>query len=137
MYLSDYTIPEAEVIYQREVIRAAGRFFIFLVVAVFLYFVIKAFLEDHRNYMEHERFMARQKAGAIIGQAGFDQAKAAQTNNILKMKKKIDSMYEEIAKKNKHICMLENTMETMHFGDVAEKIRKEIEDGKNESEDRS
>lgn len=136
MYLSDYTIPEAEVIYQKAVIRGAWWFFVSLVIAVFLYFVIKAILEDQKDYREHQRFMARQKSNRVIGQAAFDRDQASQSNVILKQKKEIASLLEEIDLKDEHIFRLEQTMKDCHFGDVAERIRKEIEDGKNESEDR-
>ena len=136
MFLNDFTIPEAEVIYQKEIIRWGGRFMIFLVVAVFLYFVLKVIVEEQRDIREHDRFMARQKQGAVIGQAGFDQAKASERSTIIRQKKYIEQLEDALVKQGMHINRLETTMKELHFGDVADRIRKEIEDGKNESEDR-
>ena len=136
MTINDFTIPEAEVAYQKEVIRWGGRFMIFLLLAVFIYFMVKAFFEEQRDLREHQRFMARQKQGAIIGQAGFDQAKASEKNAIIRQKKRIAYLEAEVSKRDRHIECLESTMKDLHFGDVAARIRKEIEDGKNESEDR-
>ncbi len=110
---------------------------IFLVVAVFLYLVIKVIVKERRDIREHDRFMARQKQGAIIGQAAFDQAKASERSTIIRQKKYIAFQDEVIEKQAQHINCLETTMRELHFGDVADRIRKEIEDGKNESEDRS
>lgn len=137
MFLNDLTIPEAEVAYQKEIIRWGGRFMIFLVVAVFLYMVIKVIVEEQRDIREHDRFMARQKQGAIIGQAAFDQAKASERSTIIRQKKYIENLEDALIKQSTHIKRLENTMRELHFGDVADRIRKEIEDGTNESEDRS
>ena len=39
MYLSDYTIPEVEVIYQKTIIRGGWWFLAFLVACVLIYFV--------------------------------------------------------------------------------------------------
>lgn len=136
MFLNDFTIPEAEVAYQKEIIRWGGRFMIFLVVAVFLYLVIKVIVEEQRDIREHDRFMARQKQGAIIGQAGFDQAHAAKESLFIQQKKRIQELLRTVYKQQDHIEQLEQTMKNLHFGDVADRIREEIEDGKNESEDR-
>lgn len=136
MTINDFTIPEAEVAYQKEIIRWGGRFMIFLVVAAFLYLVIKVIVEEQRDIREHDRFMARQKQGAIIGQAAFDQAKASERSTIIRQKKYIAFLDEVIEKQAQHINCLETTMKELHFGDVADRIRKEIEDGKNESKDR-
>lgn len=135
-FLNDYTIPEAEVAYQKEIIRWGGRFMIFLVVAVFLYLVIKVIVEEQREIREHDRFMARQKQGAIIGQAGFDQAHAAKESLFIQQKKRIQELLRTVYKQQDHIERLEQTMKNMHFGDVAARIREEIENGKNEGKDR-
>ena len=136
MFLKDFTIPEAEVIYQKAVIRGAWWFLAFLVACVVVYFVAQKIMQDRRNERYHARQMARIKATEELGQTGAWAATAKKDNEILKLRKKIASLLEEMDKKDAHIFMLEQTMETMHFGDVAEQIRKEIEDGKDESEDR-
>lgn len=130
MYLSDYTIPEAEVIYQKAVIRGAWWFLAFLVACIVVYFVAQKIVQDRKDARYHARQLARIKATGEIGQTGFYAAQAHNGHIIRELKK-------ENEKKDRHIAMLESTMEKCNFGDVAERIRKEIEDGKNESEDRS
>ena len=137
MFLNDLTIPEAEVAYQKEIIRWGGRFMIFLGVAVFLYLVIKVIVEEQRDIREHNRFMARQRQGAVVGQAAFDQAQASERSTIIRQKKYIENLEDALIKQSTHIKCLETTMRELHFGDVADRIRKEIEDGTYESEDRS
>lgn len=125
MYLSDYTIPEAEVIYQKAVIRGAWWFLAFLVCCVLVYFVVHRITQERMDARRHLRQMARIKATEVAGQAGFDVVKANQGQVIRQLQK-------QIALKEKHIEMLEGTMDKLTFGDVADKIRKEIEeDGKN------
>ena len=130
MYLSDYTIPEAEVIYQKAIIRGGWWFLAFIVCCVLIYAVVYKIVEDRKDIRSHKRRMAREKSSVLIGQASFDVAKANQGHIIWMMRREID-------KKDRHIEQLEKTMRDLHFGDVAEKIRKENEDGTNESEDRS
>ena len=137
MYLSDYTIPEAEVIYQKAVIRGAWWFFGFMLLCIFVYFVVRKIVEDRKDERSHQRKMASIKASEEIGQTGAWTASANKGYVIEKQKKKIEWLEQETKRKDRHIESLENTMNDLHFGDVAEKIRKEIEDGKNESEDRS
>lgn len=136
MYLSDFTIPEAEVAYQKAVIRGAWWFLAFLAGCVVVYFVAQKIVQDRHDARCHERQMARIKATEEIGQTGAWAATAKKDNENLKLRKKIALLLEEMDKKDAHIFMLEQTMETMHFGDVADRIREEIENGKNESEDR-
>lgn len=124
MYLSDYTIPEAEVIYQKAVIRGAWWFFGFMLLCIFVYFVVHRITQERMDARRHLRQMARIKATGVAGQAGFDMVKANQGQVIRQLQK-------QIALKDKHIEMLESMMDKLTFGDVAEKIRKEIEeDGK-------
>ena len=137
MYLSDYTIPEAEVIYQKAVIRGGCLFLAFLVVCVLLYFVVQKIVEDRKDDRSHKWKMAREKSSAIIGQASFDRIPASQSAQIDKLKREVNRMNGILNQRNYHIAMLEETLEKFKLGDVAEKIRKEIEDGKNESKDRS
>lgn len=136
MTINDFTIPEAEVIYQKAVIRGAWWFLAFLAGCVVVYFVAQKIVQDRKDARYHERQMVRIKATEEIGKTGAWAAVAKKDNEILKLRKKIGSLLEEMDKKDAHIFMLEQTMETMHFGDVADRIREEIENGKNESEDR-
>lgn len=129
MFLNDFTIPEAEVIYQKAVIRGAWWFLGFLAACVVVYFIVQKIVQDRIDARYHIRQLARIKATNEIGQTGFYTAQAHSGQLIRELRK-------EIEKKDRHIESLEATMESLHFGDVAEKIRKEIEDGKNESEDR-
>ena len=137
MFLNDYTIPEAEVIYQKAVIRGAWLFFGFMLLCIFVYFVVRKILEDRKDERTHQRKMASIKASEEIGQTGAWKASANRGYVIEKQKKKIEWLEQEIKRKDRHIETLENTMNDLHFGDVADRIRKEIEDGKNQSEDRS
>lgn len=136
MFLNDFTIPEAEVIYQKAVIRGAWWFLAFLAGCVVVYFVAQKIVQDRQDARRHARQMARIKATEEIGQTGAWAATAKKSNENLKLRKEIASLLEERDKKDTHIWMLEQTMKNLHFGDVADKIREEIEDGKNESEDR-
>lgn len=129
MTINDFTIPEAEVIYQKAVIRGAWWFLAFLVACVVVYFVVQKIAQDRKDARYHARQLARIKATNEIGQTGFHTAQAHSGQLIRELRK-------EIEKKDRHIESLEATMESLHFGDVADRIRKEIEDGKNESEDR-
>lgn len=129
MFLKDLTIPEAEVAYQKAVIRGAWWFLAFLVSCVVVYFVVQKIVQDRKDARYHARQLARIKATGEIGQTGFYTAQAHSGQLIRELRK-------EIEKKDRHIESLETTMEAMHFGDVADRIRKEIEDGTNESEDR-
>lgn len=130
MYLSDYTIPEAEVIYQKAVIRGGWWFLAFLMACVLVYFVVHRITQDRMDARYHARQLERIKATEEIGHTGWYamQANRGQT---------IRELQREIERKNRHIERLEETMDMLHFDDVAARIRKEIEDGKNESEDRS
>lgn len=129
MLLNDFTIPEAEVIYQKAVIRGAWWFLAFLAGCVVVYFIFQKIVQDRKDARYHARQMARIKATGEIGQTGFYAAQAHSGQLIRELRK-------EIERKDRHIESLEATMETMHFGDVADRIRKENEDGTNESEDR-
>lgn len=129
MFLKDLTIPEAEVAYQKAVIRGAWWFLAFLVACVVVYFVVQKIAQDRKDARYHARQLARIKATGEIGQTGFYTAQAHSGQLIRELRK-------EIEKKNRRIESLEATLESLHFGDVAEKIRKETEDGKDESEDR-
>ena len=119
MFLSDYTIPEAEVIYQKAVIRGAWWFFSFMLLCVFVYFVVRKIVDDRKNARYHARQMARIKATEEIGQTGFYTA-AAHSGQIIRELKK------EIEKKDRHIARLEETMSQMKLGDLAYKIRNEV-----------
>lgn len=131
MYLSDYTIPEAEVIYQKAIIRGAWWFLAFLVACVFVYFVVQKIVEDRKDARAHQRKMASIRASEEIGQTGAWTASANRGYVIEKQKKKIEWQEQEIKRKDRHIESLETTMNELHFGDVADRIRKENEDGKN------
>ena len=137
MYLSDYTIPEAEVIYQKAVIRGAWWFLAFLGCCVLLYFIVHKIVEDRKDARAHQRKMARIKASEEIGTTGAWTLSANRGQIIRRLEKDNEKLRQDIEKKDWHIVCLENTMKDLTFGDVAEKIRKEIEDGKNESKDRS
>ena len=120
MFLSDYTIPEAEVIYQKAVIRGAWWFLAFLVACVVVYFVVQKIVQDRENARRHARQMARIKATEEIGQTGFYAAQAQNGHIIREIKK-------EIKQKDRHIERLEETMSRLKLGDIAEKIRKEVD----------
>ena len=120
MFLSDYTIPEAEVIYQKAVIRGAWWFLAFLLACVVVYLIVQKIVQDRIDARYHARQLARIKATGEIGQTGFYTA-AAHSGQIIR------DMQKEIERKNRHIAMLEKTMAQMTLGDVAEKIRKEAD----------
>lgn len=120
MFLSDYTIPEAEAIYQKAVIRGAWWFLAFLVACVVVYFVVQKIAQDRKDARYHARQLARIKATSDIGQTGAWAATAHNGHIIRELKK-------EIERKDRHIAMLEETMAQMTLGDVAEKIRKEAD----------
>lgn len=136
MTINDFTIPEAEVIYQKAVIRGAWWFFGFMLLCIFVYFVVRKIMEDRKDERTHQRKMASIKASEEIGQTGAWTASANRGCVIEKQKKKIEWLEQEIRRKDRHIESLEATMESLHFGDVADRIRKENEDEQNESEDR-
>lgn len=137
MTINDFTIPEAEVIYQKAVIRGAWWFFGFMLLCICVYFVVRKIVEDRKDERAHQRKMASIRASEEIGQTGAWTASANRGYIIVKQQKKIEWLEKEIKRKDQHIESLENTMNDLHFGDVADRIRKENEDGKNESEDRS
>lgn len=120
MFLSDYTIPEAEVIYQKAVIRGAWWFLAFLVACVVVYFVVQKIAQDRKDARYHARQLERIKATGEIGQTGFYAAQAHNGHIIRELKK-------EIEQKDRHIARLEETMAILKLGDVAEKIRKEAD----------
>lgn len=136
MTINDFTIPEAEVIYQKAVIRGAWWFFGFMLLCICVYFVVRKIVEDRKDERSHQRKMASIKASEEIGQTGAWTASAKRGYVIEKQKKKIEWLEQEIKRKDQHIESLENTMNDLHFGDVADRIRKETEDGTNESKDR-
>ena len=82
MFLKDFTIPEAEVIYQKAVIRGAWWFLAFLAGCVVVYFVAQKIVQDRKDARYHERQMARIKATEEIGQtsAWAATAKKGQRN---------------------------------------------------------
>jgi uncharacterized protein HemX len=119
-FLNDYTIPEAEVAYQKAVIRGAWWFLAFLVACVVVYFIVQKIVQDRKDARYHARQLARIKATSEIGQTGFYTAQAHNGHIIREMQK-------EIERKNRHIAMMEETMAQMTLGDVADKIKKEVE----------
>lgn len=137
MYLSDYTIPEAEVIYQKAIIRGAWWFLAFLVFCVFVYFVVQKIVEDRKDARAHKRKMASIRASEEIGQNGAWTVSANRGQIIRRQQKDISLLQDRITQKDRHIAALESTMKKCNFGDVADRIRKENEDGTNSSEDRS
>lgn len=134
--LNDLTIPEAEVAYQKAVIRGAWWFFGFMLLCICVYFVVRKIVEDRKDERTHQRKMASIKASEEIGQTGAWTVSANRGQIIRRQQKDISLLHDRITQKDRHIAMLESTMKKCNFGDVAERIRKEIEDGKNESEDR-
>lgn len=136
MTINDFTIPEAEVIYQKAVIRGAWWFLAFLVACVVVYFVVQKIAQDRKDERTHQRKMASIKASEEIGQTGAWTVSANRGQIIRRQQKDISLLQDRITQKDRHIAMLESTMKKFNFGDVAEGIRKEIEDGTNESEDR-
>lgn len=120
MIMGDYTIPEAEVIYQKAVIRGAWWFFAFMLLCIFVYFVTRKIVEDRKDARAHKRKMARIRANEITGQAGFDAVQPSYLSTINKQKKIIE-------KQCKHIDMLESTLEGFSLGDVRDHIRQQME----------
>lgn len=120
MFLSDYTIPEAEVIYQKAVIRGAWWFLGFLAACVVVYFIVQKVVQDRIDARYHIRQLARIKATNEIGQTGFYATQAHNGHIIRELKK-------EIEQKDRHIARLEETMAQFKLGDIAEKIRKEAD----------
>lgn len=124
MYLSDYTITEAEMIYQKAVIRGAWLFLAFLVACVLVAFIIWLCEEHRKETNRHAEAELAIMASNDIGQTGFHVMSANQGQIIRRLTK-------EIERKDKHIEMLENTMEKVNLGDLARKIKEEVEeDGK-------
>lgn len=119
MLLYDLTVSEAEVAYQKEVIRGAWWFFSFMLLCVFVYFVVHKIVEDRKDARYHAQQLARIKATGEIGQTGFYTA-AAHSGQIIRELKK------EIEQKDRHIARLEETMSQMKLGDLAYTIRNEV-----------
>ncbi len=120
MLLYDLTVPEAEVAYQKAVIRGAWWFLAFLVACVVVYFIVQKIMQDRKDVRYHARQLARIKATGEIGQTGFYTAQAHSGQLIRELRK-------EIEKKDRHIARLEETMDQFKLGDIAEKIRKEAD----------
>lgn len=120
MTINDFTIPEAEVIYQKAVIRGAWWFLAFLVACVVVYFIVQKIVQDRKDARYHIRQLARIKATNEIGQTGFYAAQAHNGHIIRELKK-------EIEQKDRHIARLEETMDRLKLGDIAEQIKKEVE----------
>ena len=120
MTINDFTIPEAEVVYQKAVIRGAWWFLAFLVACVVVYFVVQKIAQDRKDARYHARQLARIKATGEIGQTGFYAAQAHNGHIIRELKK-------EIEQKDRHIARLEETMDRLKLGDLAEQIKKEVE----------
>ena len=120
MTINDFTIPEAEVAYQKAVIRGAWWFLAFLVACVVVYFVVQKIAQDRKDARYHARQLARIKATGEIGQTGFYAAQAHNGHIIRELKK-------EIEQKDRHIARLEETMARLKLGDIAEQIKKEVE----------
>ncbi len=119
MLLYDLTIPEAEVAYQKAVIRGAWWFLAFLVACVVVYFIVQKVVQDRKDARYHARQLARIKATGEIGQTGFYATQAHNGQLIRKLKK-------EIEQKDRHIARLEETMSQMKLGDLAYTIRNEV-----------
>jgi uncharacterized protein HemX len=117
--LYDLTIPEAEVAYQKAVIRGAWWFLAFLAGCVVVYFVVQKIVQDRKDARYHERQLARIKATGEIGQTGFYATQAHNGHIIRELKK-------EIEQKDRHIARLEKTMSQMKLGDLAYTIRNEV-----------
>lgn len=117
--LYDFTVPEAEVVYQKAVIRGAWWFLAFLVACVVVYFVVQKIAQDRKDARYHARQLARIKATGEIGQTGFYAAQAHNGHIIRELKK-------EIEKKDRHIARLEETMSQVKLGDLAYTIRNEV-----------
>ena len=125
MFLYDYSIPEAEVIYQKAVIRGAWWFFGFMLLCIFVYFVVRKIVEDRKDARAHKRKLARIKASEEIGQTGAWAASANRGQIIRRQQKDITLLLDRIAQKDRHIARLEKTMSDLHFEDVAKRIREE------------
>lgn len=119
MLLYDLTIPEAEVAYQKAVIRGAWWFLAFLVACVVVYFIVQKVVQDRKDARYHARQLARIKATGEIGQTGFYATQAHNGQLIRKLQK-------EIEQKDRHIARLEETMSQMKLGDLAYTIRNEV-----------
>ena len=120
MLLYDLTIPEAEVAYQKAVIRGAWWFLAFLLACVVVYLIVQKIVQDRIDARYHIRQLARIKATNEIGQTGFYTAQAHSGQLIRELRK-------EIEKKDRHIARLEKTMARFKLGEIAEKIRKEAD----------
>ena len=127
MIVGDYTIPEAEVIYQKAVIRGAWWFLAFLMACVVVYFVVRKIVEDREDARAHQRKMARIKESADIEHTGAWAVTANRGNIILKQKKYIAFLDEVIEKQAQHIIMLENTLDKFNLGDIRDNIRQQME----------
>lgn len=125
MFLYDYSIPEAEVIYQKAVIRGAWWFLAFLLACVFVYFVVQKIVEDRKDARAHKRKLARIKASEEIGQTGAWAVSANRGQIIRRQQNDITLLLDRIAQKDRHIARLEQTMSDLHFEDVAKRIREE------------
>lgn len=125
MFLYDYSIPEAEVIYQKAVIRGAWWFLAFMVACVFVYFVVQKIVEDRKDARAHKRKMASIKASEEIGQTGAWAVSANRGQIIRRQQKDISLLQDRITQKDRHIERLEKTMSDLHFEDVAKRIREE------------
>lgn len=124
MIMGDYTIPEAEAMYQKAIINGAWRFMALLAVCTLVYlvvrFVVYSISIDRQNARAHEKQIERIKASKVIGQAGFDAVQPSYLATINKQKKIIE-------KQRKHIDMLESTLEGFSLGDVRDNIRQQME----------
>lgn len=120
MVLYDLTIPEAEVAYQKAIIRGGWWFLAFLVACVLVYFIVHRITQDRMDARYHARQIERIKATEEIGHTGWYamQANRGQT---------IRELQGEIKKRDRHIARLEETMARLKLGDVAEQIKKEVE----------
>lgn len=121
MVLYDLTIPEAEVAYQKAIIRGGWWFLAFLVACVLVYFIVHRITQDRMDARYHARQIERIKATEEIGHTGWYamQANRGQT---------IRELQGEIKKRDRHIAMLEETMARMKLGDLVDKIKKEAEE---------
>lgn len=90
MILYDLTVPEAEVAYQKAVIRGAWWFLAFLLACVVVYFVVQKIVQDRQDARRHARQMARIKATEEIGQTGFYTAQAHSGQLIRELRNEIE-----------------------------------------------
>ena len=127
MRMLDLTIPEAEVAYQKAIIRGGWWFLAFLVACVLVYFIVHRITQDRMDARYHARQIERIKATEEIGHTGWYamQANRGQT---------IRELQGEIKKRDRHIAMLEETMARMKLGDLVDKIRNETEAEHNEQD---